>query len=68
MFLMNALANGPVPIATIEEQGAARGHSKDQLDRAKRKMGVVTFKERGKLDGQWLWALPQHAPKDDASP
>ena len=68
VFLMNTLANGPVLIATIEEQGAARGFSKDQLDRAKKKMGVVAFKEQGKLDGQWFWALPQHAPKDDASP
>jgi DNA polymerase bacteriophage-type len=61
VFLMNTLANGPALIATIEEQGAALGFSKDQLDRAKRKMGVVAFKERGKFDGPWFWALPQHA-------
>jgi hypothetical protein len=66
-FLLDVLANGPVPVKTIEERAAARGCSKDQLDRAKRKMCVVTFKE-GKLDGRWFWALPQHAPQEAAKP
>jgi hypothetical protein len=64
-FLLNVLANGPVPIAVIEERAAACGFSKDQLKRAKQKMGVVAFKEKGTLDGQWLWALPQRAPKSE---
>jgi hypothetical protein len=62
MTLMNLLANGPVPTKTIEERGIACGFSVDQLKRAKRKMGVVRFKETGKIDGQWFWALPEHAP------
>ncbi len=44
-FLLDVLANGPVPVKIIEERAAARGFSKDQLKRAKRKMCVVTFKE-----------------------
>jgi len=56
---MDMLANGRVPVKTIEERAGARGLSKDQLDRAKGKMGIVAFKEK-KKDGAWFWALPQH--------
>jgi DNA polymerase bacteriophage-type len=63
MFLLDILANGPVPAKRIEERAAQRGFSKDQLDRAKKKMSIVAFKEPGVLDGQWIWALPQHTPK-----
>jgi hypothetical protein len=59
-FLLDVLANGPVPVKTIEERAAVRGFSKDQLDRAKKKMGVVSFKEKV-LQGRSFWALPQHA-------
>jgi hypothetical protein len=40
-FLHDVLSGGPVP---IEERGVVRG--KDQLDRAKKKLGVVSFKEK----------------------
>jgi hypothetical protein len=61
LFLQDILLNGPVLAATVEERGKARGFSKDQLDRAKRKLEIVAFKE-SKMDGRWFWALPQHAP------
>jgi DNA polymerase len=61
IFLLDILMNGPVPAKLIEERAAARNFSKDQLDRAKKKMRIAAFKETGKFDGQWLWALPQHA-------
>ena len=62
IFLMNLLANGPVAMKTIEDKSAEHRFSKDQLHRAKRKMGVVAFKEEGTLEGHWFWALAQHAP------
>jgi DNA polymerase len=62
IFLMNALTNGPVPVKTVEDKAAERGFSIDQLKRVKRKMGIVTFKQEGTLEGHWFWALPQHAP------
>jgi hypothetical protein len=33
--------------------------------RAKRKMGIVAFKQTGKLEGRWFWALAQHAPSKE---
>jgi hypothetical protein len=65
LFLQDILLNGPVLATTIEERGAARGFSVDQLKRAKRKLEIATFKE-AKLDGRWFWALPQHAPEPGA--
>lgn len=65
VFLTDVLTNGPVPAIVVEERGAAHGFSTDQLKRAKRRMGIVAFKEKGKLDGRWFWALPQHAPRGE---
>jgi hypothetical protein len=48
----------------IEQRGAEYGLSADQLKRAKQKLSVVTFKESGKMDGQWFWALPEDAPTE----
>ena len=67
-FLLDVLANGPVSVKTIEERADARGFSKDQLDRAKRKMCVEAIKEGGKIDGRWFWALPQHAAQSERRP
>jgi putative DNA primase/helicase len=41
MFLMDMLANGPVPKTLIDERAAVRGFSEDQLKRAKAKTGIV---------------------------
>jgi hypothetical protein len=64
LFLSDILANGPVPVTIIEEHAATRGFSKDQLFRARRKMGAVRFKEKGTLEGGWFWALAEHAPQE----
>jgi hypothetical protein len=67
LFLFNTLINGPVPAKLIEERATALNFSQDQLDRAKKKIGIVAFKEHGKLKGSWFWALPQHAPSKEAN-
>ena len=64
MFLVDMLANGPVPLAAINERAAAHGYSKNQLDYARRKIGAIPFKEKGKFDGRWFLALPEHAPRE----
>jgi putative DNA primase/helicase len=60
-FLLDILANGPVPKKIIEERAAARGFSDNQLRTAKQKLGIVVFKAG--MAGGWMWALPQHAPE-----
>jgi DNA polymerase I-like protein with 3'-5' exonuclease and polymerase domains len=62
VFLQAILTNGPVLKNIIEQRGAECGFSADQLKRAKQKLNVVTFKETGKIHGQWFWALPEDAP------
>jgi hypothetical protein len=32
--------------------------SRATLRRAKEDLGIVAYKEKGKLDGGWLWKLP----------
>jgi hypothetical protein len=60
---MDVLANGPVPVTIVEERGAAHGLSKKQLRCTRVQMNIVAFKETGKLNGRWFWALPRHAPE-----
>jgi hypothetical protein len=62
IFLMNLLASGPVEMKSIEDKAAERGFTIEQLRRAKRKMGIVAFKQAGTMEGHWFWALAQHAP------
>jgi hypothetical protein len=61
-FLMDVLANGPMPTVIIEELGATRKFSKMQLWRAKQRIGATAFKKK-EQNGCWFWALVQHAPK-----
>src|SRR5262249_51317184 len=62
-FLQNTLTKSPTPTRVVEQRAAECGFSKDQLDRAKRKIGVKAFKET-KKDGQWFWCLPEDAPQE----
>jgi hypothetical protein len=43
----------------IEEAAEERGFSKKQVRTAGQKLGVRIFKEKGKIDGGWLWQLPR---------
>ena len=56
-FLLDVLANGPVPATIIEERGAAHGFSRKQLRCAKQQMKIVVFKEVGRRNGRWFWRL-----------
>ena len=59
-FLRSTLANGPVPAKQIEEEAEARDISVvGALRRAKRKLGVRVRKEGGRVDGGWVWELPE---------
>ena len=56
-FLLDVLANGPVPATLIEARGAAHGFSRKQLSYARQQMNIVAFKEVGRLNGRWFWRL-----------
>jgi hypothetical protein len=57
-FLLDVLANGPVPATIVEERGAAHGFTKIQIRYARRQMNIISFKETGKHGGRWFWVLP----------
>jgi hypothetical protein len=56
-FLLDMLANGPVPATLVEARGAAHGFSRKQLRYAREQMNIVAFKEVGRLNGRWFWRL-----------
>jgi putative DNA primase/helicase len=61
-FLMELLATGPASARKIAIDGAAAGHGIEQLDRLRRKLGIVVFDHV--TDGR-MWSLPEHAPPPD---
>jgi hypothetical protein len=67
-LLTDVLTNGPVPATFIQERGAVHGFTRKQLRRAKRQMNIASFKEAGKLNGRWFWALCPPDPANSAPP
>jgi hypothetical protein len=60
-FLSYVLASGPVAAKQVKEEAEDAGISDRTLARAKKTVGVITYREgesgrRGK--GRWLWKLP----------
>jgi hypothetical protein len=56
-FLLDILADGPVPMNIVIERGAARGFTKKQICHAREQMKIIALKETKKRYGRWLWAL-----------
>jgi hypothetical protein len=58
-FLKSKLARGPLSKEEIEEEAEALDISvSGALKRAKKKLQIKTWKEKGKVDGKWFWELP----------
>jgi RecA-family ATPase len=60
-FLNEVLVDGPVAASQVKEEAEDAGISERTLARAKKVVGVISYREgetgeRGK--GQWLWKLP----------
>jgi hypothetical protein len=65
-FLKTRLAHGPVLKSEIVEEAEALDISiTGALKRAKSKLGIKAFKERGKVDGHWYWELPPNNSKQE---
>jgi putative DNA primase/helicase len=56
-WLLELLSSGPKPNQEVVDQGAAAGFSKDQLRRARERLGVKS--EKHGYQGQWAWTLPE---------
>jgi putative DNA primase/helicase len=62
-FLIEILKNGPYLVKQIYRKGREEhGLSVQKLDRAKKKLGVLSFKSR-KFVGEYSWCFPIHFPK-----
>jgi hypothetical protein len=62
-FLLDLLAKRPVLATAIQKRGATQGFSKKQLWRAKRLLGIISFRKEGYgFEGRWYWARAQHDP------
>ena len=61
-FLMDLLAKGPVSATTVQKRGAEHGFTKMRLWRAKRLIGIISFKKGMGFEGRWFWTLPQNTP------
>ena len=47
---------GPVPAKHVYREAEGAGYSRDQMKRAKPRVGVETVKAG--MDGGWVWRLP----------
>ena len=56
-WLRRTLAAGPVAIAEVYRGGRDAGFSKDQLKRAKRRIGTVTRRDGFGPESKCAWAL-----------
>ena len=57
-FLLTALKDGPVASTEIVSLAEAQGISKSTLDRAKQKLGVMSYQH----EKHWYWKLPSSSP------
>lgn len=56
-FLRTLLSGDPTPANKVFEAAEAAGFSRDQMHRARKRIGAVIRKE-GAMVGKWIWSLP----------
>jgi DNA polymerase len=65
-FVKVLLLRGPITVKELQAHGQKCGLSKDQLRRAREKLGVVTMRRGGLAGGgAWWWAWPEQVTPDD---
>jgi RecA-family ATPase len=57
-FLRERLADGPAKADDIQEEAKHCGVTQATLRRAKKSLGIRSFKERGTIGGDWMWEMP----------
>jgi putative DNA primase/helicase len=58
-WLRDALAAGPVAAGEIKRRATADGIAEKTLERAKKRLGIVSRRAGFGGDGAWAWALPE---------
>jgi hypothetical protein len=58
-FLHEVLADGEMPQKKVKAEAEGAGLSWRTVRRAKDRLGIKPYKERGKEHGGWLWSFPQ---------
>ena len=61
-FLRDILAKRPVSATAIEKRGTEQGFTRKQLWRAKKLIGIISFRKGRGFEGRWFWTLPQNTP------
>lgn len=70
-WLLDLLADGPVPVARIKAEHKEAGHRWATVRRAKDALGIVAVRNGFGPGGGWSWTLskgaqsPEHAPKEE---
>jgi hypothetical protein len=59
-WLEGLLSGGPMKQADVEQAIEGSFHTTRTVRRAADKLGVIKEKEKGKMDGKWLWRLPSN--------
>jgi hypothetical protein len=57
-FLLDRLEAGPVKADDLFEEAEQNGISKSTLKRAKKDLEIKSQKQRGGMEGAWVWELP----------
>jgi RecA-family ATPase len=58
-FLLERLADGPVPAEDIYEEAKHCDIAQKTLKRAKKELGIRSHKAKGQIVGEWMWELPK---------
>jgi putative DNA primase/helicase len=64
-FLHEVLADGPMAQKKVKVEAEGAGLSWRTVRRAKDRLGIKPYKERGKEHGGWLWSLSQGVQPSD---
>jgi putative DNA primase/helicase len=63
-FLLEYLADGPVPSKAVEDAAEAHGIASRTLRRARAELGIKLTKRGFGEDGEWIWELPPKREPD----
>jgi len=61
-FLLDLLADEPLPVKTIEAKAKEAGYPMPTIQRAKSALGIKSEKEKKNMAGGWVWRLPKAEP------